>query len=122
VERVFKLEEAQGILPQLTDLLTGLQTAYRDLAALAPAEGERIAGGNGSASAASALSEAERRYLELLRKVDALGVVVRDPETGLVDFAATREGEPVYLCWRLGEPAVGYWHPRETGIAGRQPL
>ena len=122
MERVFSVDEAQSMLPALTTLLTDLQRAYRDLLALVPAKGERIAAGNGSASAASEMSSVERRYMSLLRDVDSMGVVVRDPETGLVDFAATREGEPVYLCWRLGEPAIGYWHPRDTGIAGRQPL
>jgi hypothetical protein len=122
VERVFGVAEAQALLPTLTKLLTDLQAAYRELMELVPSEGERIAGGNGSASAASALSAAERRYMTLLREVDALGVVVRDPESGLVDFAATHKGKAVYLCWRLGESTIGFWHPRDTGIAGRQPL
>jgi hypothetical protein len=39
-----------------------------------------------------------------------------------VDFAANREGEPVYLCWRLGEDHIGYWHARDTGFMGREPL
>jgi hypothetical protein len=39
-----------------------------------------------------------------------------------VDFPALREGREVYLCWRLGEDEVGYWHELTTGFAGRQPL
>jgi len=60
-----------------------------------------------------------RRELEWLND---RGIVLRDPETGLIDFPSRREGEPVFLCWRLGEDRVGYWHRPETGFAGRHPL
>lgn len=122
MERVFTVEEARTLLPPLRTLLERLQVAYAELADLAAHDGADKGAGNGSAAAASTLSAAEQRYVELARAVDALGVVVRDPATGLVDFAATRDDRPVYLCWRLGEPDIGHWHPRDTGIAGRQPL
>jgi hypothetical protein len=47
---------------------------------------------------------------------------VRDIEQGLIDFPGLREGRRIYLCWRLGEHAVDFWHDRETGFAGRQPF
>ena len=55
-------------------------------------------------------------------QLEALEIVVRDLERGLVDFPALIEGEEVYLCWLLGEPSVGHWHAVEGGFAGRQPL
>jgi hypothetical protein len=122
VERVFSLGDARALLPTLTKLLAALQAAHRELVDVAPGQGQRISSGNGSAAAASALSAVEQRYMDLLRELDSMGVVVRDPQTGLVDFAATREGDPVYLCWRLGEPDIAFWHPHDTGVAGRQPL
>ncbi len=122
MERVFDVGEATALLPVLADLLRKLQEAHRDLVDTAPAEGERISSGNGSAAAASAVSAAEQDYVRILSEIDALGVVVRDPRTGLVDFAATRENEPIYLCWRLGEREIGFWHPRDTGFGGREPL
>ena len=54
--------------------------------------------------------------------IQALGVELKDPATGLLDFRAMRAGRAVYLCWRYGEPRIGFWHPLDTGIAGRQPL
>jgi len=77
---------------------------------------------NGSASAAIKASGPFHDAQRLTAEVEALGVIVRDPETGLVDFAAVREGKPIYLCWRLGEDRIGFWHPRDTGFMGRQPL
>ena len=50
------------------------------------------------------------------------GIVLRDPEAGLIDFPARRDGRDVFLCWRLDEERVEYWHGPETGFAGRQPL
>jgi hypothetical protein len=51
-----------------------------------------------------------------------LGIQVRDPQTGLIDFLSERDGEEIFLCWRLGEDAVAWWHPIDSGFAGRQPL
>jgi hypothetical protein len=50
------------------------------------------------------------------------GVVIKDVSVGLLDFPSERDGRPVFLCWKPGESAVGYWHDIEGGYAGRQPL
>lgn len=49
-------------------------------------------------------------------------VQLRDIETGLVDFAALANGRQVWLCWRLGEDDIAWWHELEAGVAGRRPL
>jgi hypothetical protein len=51
-----------------------------------------------------------------------LGVELKDPTSGLVDFPTSMNGRAAYLCWKLGESEVGYWHGLESGFAGRQPL
>jgi hypothetical protein len=56
------------------------------------------------------------------RELDALDVALKDRQMGLVDFPGEWEGRRVWLCWRLGEPSVQYWHELEAGFAGRQPL
>jgi hypothetical protein len=55
-------------------------------------------------------------------RLELLDIVVRDLERGLVDFPALIDGEEVYLCWLLDEPAVRHWHAVESGFAGRRPL
>lgn len=59
---------------------------------------------------------------QAVRQIDAWGVTLRDIGTGLVDFPALVNGRPVWLCWKLGEGEIGYWHELEAGIAGRRPL
>jgi hypothetical protein len=54
--------------------------------------------------------------------LEEMDVVVRDLERGLIDFPSLLGGEEVYLCWLLGEAAVGHWHAVEGGFAGRRPL
>lgn len=78
--------------------------------------------GNGS----PALAEQTTRWLltagEVIARFEELGIVLRDISSGLVDFPAERDGEPIYLCWRRGENRVDHWHDRESGFAGRQPI
>jgi len=57
-----------------------------------------------------------------LGELAALGVECKGYDVGLVDFPAELEGREVFLCWRLGEPAVAHWHDRDAGFAGRRPI
>lgn len=73
-------------------------------------------------------AEAERlrrtaaEITEAVERVNELGCLVKDLEIGLVDFYAMQDGEPVFLCWQFGEPAVSYWHGVDEGYAARRPL
>ena len=55
-------------------------------------------------------------------QLERLGVLVKDLDTGLVDFPALHKGEEVLLCWQLGEDEVAQWHGVDEGFAGRKPL
>jgi hypothetical protein len=122
MERVFTHAEATELLPQLTELLAALRTAHR-VSRDSAAEGDyHPVSSNGSAAAAMKASGPFHEAQRLSGDIDALGVILRDPDTGLVDFASVREGKPIYLCWRLGEERIGFWHPRDTGFMGRLPL
>lgn len=57
-----------------------------------------------------------------LERLAGLGVLVKDLDSGLVDFPSDRYGEPVLLCWRVGEDAVAFWHDSSSGFAGRSPI
>lgn len=59
---------------------------------------------------------------DLLQELHGIGIQVKDLDTGLVDFPAVVAGEAVLLCWRLGEPAVGFYHGDADGFAGRRPI
>ena len=80
------------------------------------------AAGNGGTEAARLVLAGGDALSRLAAEVQALGVVVRDAATGLVDFPAVRDGEEIFLCWRVDEDEVGHWHDRDSGFMGRQPL
>ena len=86
-------------------------------------------GGNGSGHAASDLRDVQTELAQLaaavgnaLNELDALGVSVKDLDTGLLDFPALRADEEVELCWRVGEPEVAHWHGNGEGFAGRKAI
>lgn len=73
--------------------------------------------------------EAERVLDEAIREVDGIieeiqqqGMFIKDLELGLVDFPAVIHGEDVFLCWKLGEERVEYFHDYQSGYAGRRKL
>ena len=68
------------------------------------------------------LVHGRERMKALLLELQQLGVELKDPYTGLIDFRSRMDGREVYLCWRLGEPEVSFWHDLDAGYAGRQPL
>jgi hypothetical protein len=70
-------------------------------------------------------AEAERLRSKLAGCVDELtdlGIELKDPLKGLIDFRCMRGGREVYLCWYLGESEVAHWHELHAGFAGRRPL
>lgn len=115
--RYFTLDEAQALVPRLTEWL-GL--ARRSLAELREvAERMRT---DRSPELAREMVRLRREIETILREIDEHGVEVKGIDEGLCDFRALRAGEVVYLCWKLGEPRIAWWHPLESGFAGRQPV
>jgi hypothetical protein len=122
-ERFYTVEEANALLPRLRPLLEQIrerQAALAEDRSLAVIREK--AAQNGGGTPAHELSARVREIERDLAQLAELSIILRDPKIGLIDFPHRRQGETVYLCWRLGEPRVEYWHPLETGIAGRQPL
>ncbi len=129
-KKFFTVEEANNALPLVQAIVGDIVRQYhavRELQArLAAVNGERRRPARDPYSEELAQSQAEleaeeqtlRSYVEELSR---LGVELKGPD-GLCDFPSLREGREVYLCWRLGEPGVDFWHELHAGVAGRQPL
>lgn len=67
------------------------------------------------------LESEEAKLRAYVEELERLGVELKGPD-GLCDFPSIQDGRAVYLCWRLGEPEVMYWHDRQSGFAGRKPI
>src|SRR6516164_3923907 len=62
------------------------------------------------------------RMKEYCRELEDLGIELKDARAGLIDFPCWMDNREIYLCWRLGEPEVAFWHELDAGFAGRQRL
>jgi hypothetical protein len=128
--RRFTLDEANALLPRLSDLLAQVQEAkdkHDRLEAKVEGFAERTAS-NGHVvekeqnEARQELAQANAAVRSLIERVQEMGCELKDIDQGLVDFRAERDGREVYLCWKLGEADIRWWHELDTGFAGRQPL
>jgi hypothetical protein len=122
-DRHYSAAEANALLPKLKPVLRKLRDA-KDL--LVDDDAHELLSGsapsNGGGEPGRQVGEAFLEVRRLLGALQDAGIVVRDIDRGLIDFPSIREGEEIYLCWELGEDAVGYWHDIETGYRGRLPL
>jgi hypothetical protein len=129
--RLFTIEQANAMLPLVRAITSDLSTLAADvverrhrLALLAsnrhPKPGDPYS--DELAQMESDLERDMRRVQEYVRELDELGVETKGAIEGLVDFPCRMDGRLVYLCWKLGEPEVQYWHDLDAGFRGRQRL
>ena len=130
MERLFTLAEANALIPRLS----------RDFAALAQLrESGRQArdaltlletkGRSNGKDLATKIRERQDQLTQIdveanriVENVVAIGCEIKDVDQGLVDFPSRRNDRTVYLCWKIGETTIGFWHELTTGYQGRQPL
>jgi hypothetical protein len=120
-ERRFTVEEADAMLPDLRAALERMREARQVILRSAERVQDSVTG-NGGGPEGREYADAVELLKSEVERLSAEGLILRDVEGGLVDFPAEREGRVVYLCWRLGEERVGFWHDIETGFPGRRPL
>jgi hypothetical protein len=128
----FTLAQAQSLIPTVDSLLRKAieskgRYAEADRALQAFHHRILITGGTlvnpGQARAVKHCRDAAAQQLrDSIHEVQEYGCVVKDLDIGLVDFPTLFRGREVYLCWRLGEPAIAYWHAIDEGFAGRKEI
>jgi len=139
-DRLFTPEEVNRLIPRLTALLDSAMERYRQAVALqerlreertrrAESGGEGVAAQIDRTTGQALAERLDGLGIELrqaIAEIEALGGVVKDLGTGLVDFPGRGPGEHrervVNLCWRYGEAAVEFWHGMDEGFAQRKPL
>jgi len=122
-------DEATRAIPEVERILIRLREVHRSILSLKarldqrwtdPDNGDRIS--IDIAVLQESFKTFTHEFTLLLDQLAGRGCVLRDLETGLIDFPAVVHGVPIFLCWRLGEDGIQYWHGREEGFAGRKPL
>ena len=120
-ERLFTIDEANATLDDLRSRLPRLREARQRLIDTSQQITTAVEVDGGGVEGSDWFRAQESLKTEL-KWLAGHGILIRDPETGLIDFPAERDGRRVFLCWRLGENHVAWYHDEQTGFSGRKPL
>jgi hypothetical protein len=119
---VFTLDRANSAIPLVRRVVADIVQIYRQMAlvqqrlasdAVDPQEKEMLD---------STTDQQETRLSALVSELTDIGCELKDANIGLVDFIGRHDGRDIYLCWRLGEDRIQFWHELHAGFAGRQPI
>ena len=129
--RIFSLDEANGMLPELARQLEELRERFgeivfeQDKIAVLELIGAREDGSPEHieySEKKKATTALVAQFEADFRKVRSLGCFVKDINKGLVDFYSVRNGRLIFFCWQLGEKEIRFWHELNSGYSGRKPI
>lgn len=123
--RFFSLEEAQRTLPLVRRIVDDIMEQYAELEPLVERLGTLTVAdrrGERGRELGEAVDRQKARLDELLAELHELGCRFKGFREGLVDWYSYYAGRPVFLCWKVGEPEIGWWHQIDAGFPGRQPI
>ena len=130
--RYFHLLEAERLLPEVEGMLRSLiqlKQEYERTGEELQQLTQKIAMAGGMVPPREQIGQLRTRKQALtgglkscLEKIEETGCLLKDADMGLVDFPTFYRGREVYLCWKLGENGITFWHPIEDGYRGRQPI
>jgi hypothetical protein len=123
-KKLFTLDEANAFVPQLLDLVPKIQKLSVSLNNNFPdiKNARDKAKWNGGSDQGVDYLNAVLKYNDLMRKIEEMGCEVKGLREGLIDFPSLREGREVYLCWRMPEKEILFWHDLNSGFTGRQSI
>jgi len=132
MDKLFTLDEAQRLLPEVERFLRSAidaRESYREAESAIQGMNERIMllGGvvvnrEKALEAKTRREQASAVMRNAIESLQEMGCLVKDLDTGLVDFPTLFRGVEVYLCWKLGEAGIDFWHGVEEGFRGRKPI
>ncbi len=123
-KKYFTLKEANSFVPKLLDDVPRIQKLASELMNDYPDvknawEKHKY---NGGSPEGAAYLKAAIRLNNFIKELEASGCILKGINDGLVDFPSLREGKEVYLCWKVPEQEINYWHDLDSGFSGRQPI
>ncbi len=128
----FTLTEAESLLPEIDSIMreaVSLKAKYLEAEETIQAFAQRVAMQGGVLVDRETVlqNRADRdahgeRLKSAVERLQEFGCVIKDLDIGLVDFPTLFRGREVYLCWKMGEPGIRFWHGLDEGFAGRKPI
>ncbi|PIQ97012.1 MAG: hypothetical protein COV67_06550 [Nitrospinae bacterium CG11_big_fil_rev_8_21_14_0_20_56_8] len=120
----FSLAEANAMIPHLLETVPQIQTLANRLAKDFPdiVAARQKSQENGGSLEGAAYLQTSLKLNKKIQGLESKGCILKGVSNGLVDFPTLRDGKLVYLCWKIPEKKIEYWHDVDAGFAGRQPI
>lgn len=131
VRKLFTIKQANAVLPLVRAIAVDLSTLAKEVMERKERLGFLLAGRERGlsdpyseelAQIEDSIESDNARLYEFVQELRELGVEPKNSPEGLIDFPALHDGRVVYLCWKVGESEVGFWHELDAGFRGRQIL
>jgi hypothetical protein len=119
--RRFTLQQANSSLPLVRRIVADVVRIHGDAVKSQETIDKSVAGKEQTA-AQKQLQQSLDRLADLVDELSSVGVEIKDYQNGLIDFVGRHEGRDVYLCWKLGEEQIEFFHELNAGFAGRQAV
>jgi len=125
-KKYFNIEETERLLPKIERILRKTISLNKALDLLSSIEIEVYDDDYNNLRRVTKLNKQfhklSHEFYEDIEKLEDLGCVIKDLEIGIIDFYSRFEGRDIFLCWKLGEKTIKFWHEVESGYEGRKPI
>ena len=128
----FTLAEAQRLIPRVEPLLRDAiafkaeyeegDKAFDGIIQRVMMAGGMVVDSRPAEAAKKKRESAAEKLRAAIEEVQEIGCVIKDLDIGLIDFPTQFRGAEVYLCWKLGEPRIEFWHGVDEGFRGRKRI
>jgi hypothetical protein len=120
--RYFSIEEANSLLTEIEPLMARLLERRAKVVRLRKEIADILEDGTSDVGGAVPSELVQDFFVieRLVRKIRSYGCIIKDVNTGLIDFLSERDGREVFLCWRFGEPRIEFYHELHSGFLGRE--
>ena len=132
MSRRFTLQEAQSLLPRVSSLMheavavkaecQQAEDSIEGLAQKVMLYGGMIVDRERARAVRQRRDDTLERLKGIVERIQENGCVIKDLDKGLVDFPTLFHGQEVYLCWKMDEPSINFWHGVDEGFAGRKEI
>jgi hypothetical protein len=124
--KYFSLAAAEKLLPDIEKIMKRVKSLDKALELLSSIEIEVYDDNQENLKKITKLNRSfhklSHEFYANIEKLEDLGCVIKDIELGLIDFYSRFEGRDIFLCWKLGEKRIRFWHEIDTGYMGRKPI
>jgi len=123
--RIFTPQDANKALPEVKRRFNTILSQKNNVVALQEELQKTVESGSSLErfiKKKQQLNGAVSYLYKAIEQLEDMGIMIKSVDEGLIDFPSARFDEEVWLCWKLGEPEIKFWHDKDEGFMGRKPL